>query len=608
MLLGSLAAQHNPFREEITMRTRIRLVRALAAVAALGGASLLSSPASACGGFFCQNIPVDQSGEEILFGVNPDTGRVRATIRIFYQGDAQDFAWVLPLPNVPEISTGSDMVFDRLKSLTSPRFELEWPNDECNFGNRWLEDGDLAGGGEGGDDGGAPSEGGVQVIDSGQVGAFEYAILSSSSAEELVTWLNDNDFDQPPTSTPLIESYVEQEMIFVALKMQKDASSGDITPVVLDFAEEAPCVPLVLTQIAATPDMPVTVWVASDARVVPNNWFEVQPNLKKINWLEGGWNYVELVTAAVNEAAGRAFVTDYAGPTSIAANGIYSEGQYDVAALQAATDPIAFIDQLRMQFGFGNSTLLSILRKHMPVPPAARSQGITEQDFYNCPECYSEFYAQLDFDSMAAAQDVEDRIVTPLREAQEMIDGYSTLTRLFTTVSANEMTRDPIFSLNADLPEVPLVRKAIATAECDNNQITNLEITLPDGAIFNPEIPSWWGPAPSYEADDVASEPNAGTILINPSKGEPFPIESEDVEYADNQLNSVSAELVIEALGGPAAPGNNGEGGGNTDEGGNGGGGSGSSSGGDGCSHGAGPASWMGLLFAGAFLARRRRK
>src|SRR5687768_1333853 len=73
--------------------------------------------AEACGGFFCQNVPVDQSGEHLLFSIEDD-GTVVAHVQIQYQGAAESFAWVLPLPAEPEVSVGSDEIFRTLRGLT----------------------------------------------------------------------------------------------------------------------------------------------------------------------------------------------------------------------------------------------------------------------------------------------------------------------------------------------------------------------------------------------------------------------------------------------------------------------------------------------------------
>ncbi len=44
-----------------------------------------AQPAAACGGFFCQNSPVDQAAERILYTVN-DNGTITTLIEIQYTG------------------------------------------------------------------------------------------------------------------------------------------------------------------------------------------------------------------------------------------------------------------------------------------------------------------------------------------------------------------------------------------------------------------------------------------------------------------------------------------------------------------------------------------
>jgi hypothetical protein len=71
----------------------------LFAATALALASQAPS-AKACGGFFCGRAPVDQTAERILFEVGDDS--VTMTTQISYNGAAEDFAWVLPLFEVPD--------------------------------------------------------------------------------------------------------------------------------------------------------------------------------------------------------------------------------------------------------------------------------------------------------------------------------------------------------------------------------------------------------------------------------------------------------------------------------------------------------------------------
>jgi hypothetical protein len=87
-----------------------RIVLILAALIAVPGV------AGACGGFFCSQVQMDQAGEHILFAVEGEN--VTAHIKIDYEGAPTSFSWVLPVPNLPEIEVGSDLLFARLRTFT----------------------------------------------------------------------------------------------------------------------------------------------------------------------------------------------------------------------------------------------------------------------------------------------------------------------------------------------------------------------------------------------------------------------------------------------------------------------------------------------------------
>ncbi|MFT6377779.1 MAG: hypothetical protein ACJARS_004442, partial [bacterium] len=85
---------------------------------------LATTDASACGGFFCSQVDVDQIGEQIVFGVDPGTGTVETHVQVAYQGSAEDFAWVVPVPEVPELFLSTDMLFQQLRQRTRPQFRV----------------------------------------------------------------------------------------------------------------------------------------------------------------------------------------------------------------------------------------------------------------------------------------------------------------------------------------------------------------------------------------------------------------------------------------------------------------------------------------------------
>jgi len=110
------------------MSSKIRsfsLALASAAAAAVLG---LSSPADACGGFWCsQSAPVNQTAERIIFVANQD-GTTTCVVEIQYAGPAESFAWVLPVQGVPTVRVSSNVALQRLSQATQPQYQLERPH------------------------------------------------------------------------------------------------------------------------------------------------------------------------------------------------------------------------------------------------------------------------------------------------------------------------------------------------------------------------------------------------------------------------------------------------------------------------------------------------
>jgi hypothetical protein len=486
------------------------LVALLVAAASLG----VAPQAQACGGFFCSFAdPVDQAGEQILFAV--DGTNVTAHIQIQYQGRAQDFSWVLPLPTTPTFAVGTDAVFTALRRQTDPRFEIEWKEDSnCQvFQNcgcwRWgLDDfaaapAPNAGGGDSG----------VDILAEGAVGPFNYQVIQASAGatgDAVFAWLNENGYDQPPSAQPLINRYAEDRYVFVTLKLQQDKSAGEIQPIVLNYNDPTlACIPLRLTAIAARPDMPIRTWVLSRARAIPMNYFHVVLNANAYDWFGcatpvgegfcggGGFGgsdcqqaYMDLVTRATDVVNGLGFVTEFAGASSVMADTIYREGQLDTARLRGLTSPAQFVQEMLGQ-GFASSDLVrELLRKYIPKPADSalppECQG--EQGFYavwSIEQCLSYMPSGWVFDPVAFADELQARVVQPLVDAQALFGELPYLTRLFTTMSPDEMTRDPLFSFNPELPDISNVHRVQAQPLCDpgtTDQASRVMLTYGDGS------------------------------------------------------------------------------------------------------------------------------
>jgi hypothetical protein len=416
-----------------------------------------------------------QAGERILFAMKD--GVVTAHIQIQYEGDAEEFAWLVPMPAVPTLKLGTDELFTQVVRSTQPRYRLQTESPDCSPD-------ELAGGGRFADAGaGAPDAGDdapvAVTVDS--IGPYDYAVLAADDKQPMLDWLADNRYFVPAGTDDAIDPYIRAGGYFLALKLQKGQSVGDLQPIVVEYESQLPQIPIVLTSVAADPDMPVLVWVLGEHRAIPRNFFHTHINDARIDWFSNGANYIEVVTEAVDEANGHhSFITEYAGTSNIMVDVLDPISRFgDLNVLRTITEPADYLEYL-WNNGFGQSAgfpfgglqissqILTILDRELPMPEALVDRvreeqfgyELTQADFYfsfryylnQYPDILSEAYPELD--PVALTDELEERIVVPTRAAGQLFRDHPYLTRLFTTLSPDEMTKDPTFSFNPDLPEV----------------------------------------------------------------------------------------------------------------------------------------------------------
>jgi hypothetical protein len=407
-------------------------------------------------------------------------------VQILYQGTAEEFAWILPVPSLPALSVGTDVLFQQIRQATNVRFDLDYvtngtcretpscPRDDYPYPG--YSDG-SADTGAGFADASAPPS--VEVLLEEAVGPYDAVVLSSSDASALQAWLTDNGYDIPAASIPLMMDYIEDGSYFLALKLRQDRGTGEIQPVVLRYEELKPCLPIKLTSIATIPDMPITAYVLGDRRARPSNYLSTEPDLDHVGFWNAGESYPNAVTRAVDDAGGQAFVTEYAGATPTLSVGIAS-----IDDLREVSDPGQFVMSLQERGFSGDSQLMAILLRMLPPP-----EGADSRDFYNCLvndwcTSYDVYLESFAFDPDAMVDALNEAIVEPRQNAQAIVERHPQLTRLFTTMSAEEMTLDPLFDLDEDVPEKSNIHTATHVTECSEDYFSfdaPQRIILPSG-------------------------------------------------------------------------------------------------------------------------------
>lgn len=535
-----------------------RLAAQLAALSAgailAGGVFFLRAPvARACGCFTPPDptVPIVQAGERIAFQV--EDGVVTAHIQIQYSGEADEFGWLLPLPSVPTLDVGTDELFGQLIQQTQPVYRLiaEYQGD-CPFDPNQGGGDDAAAGDDGGDGDSAPGEDDGPLVVQDSIGPYDYAVLEADSEEPMLAWLDENGFFVPDGTAEAVDPYIRPGAFFLALKLRKGNDVGDIQPVVVKYDSDLPMIPIVLTGVAADPDMPVMVWVLGEDRAIPRNYFHTEINDAELNWLGFADNYVDVITRAVDEAdEHQSFVTEYAGTTDIMIDLIDYEGRFgDLDDMRAITDAVNYVEYMTStgwpafvpgSFGlFFTAQTLAVLQGELPVPAALldylTEQGLSAGDYYNGIRYYveqlqleqPELFEDLDleFDPQTLTDQLEERVVLPTQAAGKLFLDNGYMTRLFTTMSPDEMTRDPVFSFNPDLPDVSNVHEGRITYYCgiiENDTPTTTPATLttengfelpfPDGTGENPWTDANWPISQFIKVD--REEGDSETVVDN---------------------------------------------------------------------------------------------
>ena len=432
-------------------------------------------PAMACGGFFCTTQPINQAAEQIVF--HQDGNQVTAMVRILYTGEAEDFSWVVPVPDTPEISLGADATFNELEFATRPQFNLLTEGNVCEQ-DMFVNLAQPAAEASAADAG----DGGVQIEEELTIGPFDIDIVSSDNADDMSIWLEDNGYFLDDRGRDLIEPYVLDGMKFVAVKLRSGESSGSIQPLIMQYPSEKPMIPIRLTAVAAQDDMGVLVWVVNDARAIPENYEHVTPNYTKLDWYSGSFNaylsYQNLITEAMDEAGGQGFATDYAGGITADIRGALTDVDViegNLALLDAIENDAEYLTS-SLFINTNPSAALANISAVLPLP-----EGQDTNLYFDSAQLAAVFTpAELSDARIAMRQAIVDRELTPIADSVALLPQDAYLTRLFTTLSASDMTVDPTFNFNSNMPEQSIQREALLNASCENGT-SQWSLTLGSG-------------------------------------------------------------------------------------------------------------------------------
>ena len=185
-----------------------------------------------------------------------DQGREDMVLQARYEGPAQEFGWLIPVPGAPEFRAGSMACFYDLSRLTQ---EPLWPEE---FDVSSLSSSDF----------GANR---IKPVTIKATGAIQVSVLSAQDTNSLSEWLAIHDFVLPKAMRPLLDRYVTNHWYFVAARIKPDhgTASAELQPLVISFPSDKCVFPLALSAAGSRPSE-VTVLVLAAEPLMSRALFE----------------------------------------------------------------------------------------------------------------------------------------------------------------------------------------------------------------------------------------------------------------------------------------------------------------------------------------------
>jgi MYXO-CTERM domain-containing protein len=206
------------------MRSPKLWLSSAALISCLAGALLADpSPAEAFCGFYVAGADAELYNNATMVVLMRDGTRTVLSMQNNYQGPAQDFAMVVPVPVVlgeQDVKVLPREVFDRVDKLAAPRLVEYWEQDPCYVYPEYEEemtysaavDTEIESERQ-------PKDLGVTVEAKFEVGEYQVVILSAKESTGLDTWLRQEQYNIPQGAQPLLDPYVQAGSKFFVAKV-----------------------------------------------------------------------------------------------------------------------------------------------------------------------------------------------------------------------------------------------------------------------------------------------------------------------------------------------------------------------------------------------------
>ncbi|MBO6939592.1 MAG: DUF2330 domain-containing protein [Deltaproteobacteria bacterium] len=296
--------------------------------------ALAPAPAAAFCGFMVSSGADTPTNKGSMVALMRDGSRTVVAMQNDYAGPPEDFALVIPVPEVLEegqVRTLEKAVFARLDTLTAPRLVEYWEQDPCYEPVYYDEpmpgsvEERLESDSGDDDDWEEPEDLGVTVEAEYAVGEYDILILGARDSAGLDTWLRRNGYAIPDGAERVLRAYVEQDMKFFVAKVAAERVTFDpnggvvLSPLRFHYESEQLFLPIRLGLLNANGSQDVIVHVlARGLRYEVSNYdnYAIPTNLRVTDAVREAFpSFYDALFERMTEMHPRAVITEYAWET-----------------------------------------------------------------------------------------------------------------------------------------------------------------------------------------------------------------------------------------------------------------------------------------------------
>jgi len=232
-----------------------------------------SLPALAFCGFYVAKADTKLYNQASQVAIARANDRTILTMANDYQGEAKDFALVVPVPTVlkkEQVKVVNAAIMERLDAFSAPRLVEYFDENPCEPIRR-LESFDLdrpsAAAAPIASNRARDKAQGVTVEEQFNVGEYDIVILSAKESGGLESWLQDNGYQIPKGAKDLLNPYIRQKLKFFVAKvnLEKFETSGFTKLRPIQIAYESPrfMLPIRLGMVNAQQAQDLIVYILS---------------------------------------------------------------------------------------------------------------------------------------------------------------------------------------------------------------------------------------------------------------------------------------------------------------------------------------------------------